>query len=74
MNEYLRWLRAAYRYYVTPGEDTGMSDYEWDQLSRKFYADKDNYPASDYPVLHHSEFTGGSLFWLKRGEYPEEVK
>ena len=74
MTPYIQWLRAAYRYYITPGEDTGMPDGVWDRCSREFYENRDLYPVEQYPVLHRPEFTGGSLFWLKRNEYPEEVK
>ena len=70
---YQEWLRAAYLYYITPGEETGMCDAQWDARSKEFYAARDQHPAADYPVLHHPNFQGGSLFWLKREEYPREV-
>lgn len=70
MPEYQRWLRAAYLYYIEPGEDTGMSDAEWDYLSRKFYAERDQMNDPEHAILHREEFQGGSLFWVKRDEYP----
>jgi hypothetical protein len=27
----------------------------------------------DFPVIHREEFTGASLFWLRKDEYPSEV-
>lgn len=72
--QYIRWLRAAYLYYISAGEDSGMTDAEWDMWSRHFHAKRADLPADQYPVLHREEFTGGSLFWLKASEYPEEAK
>lgn len=72
---YIRWLRAAYLYYVDPnGRYTGMHDLEWDHWSRVFLATRDQYPKDEYPVLHDPRFTGGSIFWLKADEYPQEAK
>ena len=70
---YLTWLKAAYLYYINYGEDSGMSDAEWDHLSREFYANREQFSPEEYPVLHRSEFIGGSLFWLKKNEYPKEI-
>ncbi|MCK0507970.1 hypothetical protein [Aromatoleum anaerobium] len=70
MTEYHRWLRAAYLYYIEPGEDTGMSDAEWDSLSRKYLRERDQMTEPEHAPLHRDEFDGGSLFWLRRGEYP----
>ncbi len=71
---YLRWLRAAYLYYISAGEDSGMTDAEWDYWSRKFYDERDQLPAEQFPVIHMEDFTGGSLFWLSREKYPDEAK
>lgn len=60
-DEYNRWLRAAYLYYIEPGEDTGMSDAEWDYLSRKFYAARDQMSAPEHAVLHH-EISMGAVY------------
>ena len=61
-------------YYLSAGEESGMSDAEWDHLSRTFYADRAKYPASEFPVLHDERFTGGSIYWLSRHEYPAECR
>jgi len=73
-HQYIRWLRAAYLYYISAGEDSGMSDAEWDHWSRTLFASRGELPAETFPVLHRKEFTGGSVFWLKASEYPEEAK
>jgi hypothetical protein len=70
---YIRWLRAAYLYYITPGEDTGVQDYTWDHWSRELFGMRAFLPVAEYPVVHREEFIGGSLFWLKRDEYPAEA-
>ena len=70
---YIRWLTAAYRYYIGHG-DTDMCDAEWDKHSRDFFKNKDKYPVEKYPVLHNPNFTGGSLFWLRPDQYPDEAK
>ena len=73
-SEYIRWLRAAYLYYVdNTGSDTGMHDLAWDAMSRDFFAHRAEYPEAEYPVLHNPNFTGGSLFWLRKEDYPPEV-
>lgn len=73
MDQYNRWLRAAYIYYIKAGEDTGMSDAEWDSLSRKFYSERHQMTEPEFAIIHRKEFTGGSLFWLSRDEYPKEI-
>jgi len=70
---YLKWLKAAYIYYHGDGEDTGMSDAEWDYWSREFYKNRDSLPIEAYPVIHREEFEGASLFWLKKSDYPNEL-
>ena len=73
--QYLRWMRAAYLYYIsTTGEDSGMTDGEWDLIARRLYAMRDILPKEEYPVLHDERFTGGSIFWLKKEDYPQEVR
>ncbi len=72
-SNYLRWLKAAYLYYITPGEDTGMGDSTWDYYAREFYKARDTLPKEEFPVLHHERWDGGSLFFLKKSEYPEEI-
>lgn len=57
-----KWLTAAKIYYLSPGDDSGMSDHEWDRLGRELYAAKDEMPWC--PVLNHPDYTGGSLFWV----------
>lgn len=70
---YHKWLRAAYLYYITPGEDTGMHDLTWDAISRELYAARHLLPKETFPVLHHEYFSGGSLFWLGPEGYPSSV-
>lgn len=56
-----KWLKAAYTYYLEPGDDTGMSDLEWDATARLLYSHKDEMPWC--PVLSDPTYEGGSLFW-----------
>lgn len=72
--EFKRWLKAAYLYYITPGEDPGMSDYQWDMLSKFYFANREILNPFDYGVVHHPDFEGGSLFFLRREEYPDWCK
>ena len=74
MNDYLRWLRAAYHYYWGDGTTILMPDREWDLMARSFFENRAKYPPDQYPVLHRKEFTGGSIFWLRPHDYPEDVK
>ena len=71
---YIKWLRAAYIYYIKPGDDPGMTDTEWDSISRALYRARGEIQEELFPVVYRNEFTGGSIFWLKRGEYPEEAR
>jgi hypothetical protein len=59
--EYLRWLEAAYVYYLHPEHDPIMSDYQWDMWGRQL--EKDG-------IIE--EF--GSLFKMKELDYPEEIR
>lgn len=68
---YINWLKQAYLYYFL--DDNTMSDSEWDYWSRMFYANRGELLRETFPVVHREEFTGGSLFWLKKDEYPKEV-
>jgi hypothetical protein len=70
---YIKWLKAAYIYYWGFGEDTGYEDYRWDTLSRYFYNNRSHLPKEDFPVIHDERFTGASLYWLSKSEYPEEA-
>jgi hypothetical protein len=60
-NDYLKWLEAAYVYYLHPEHDPIMSDYQWDMWGRQFEQEG---------VI--KEF--GSLFQMKEAEYPQEIK
>lgn len=66
--DYKRWLKAAYIYYFGYGEDSGMSDAEWDFLARQVVPDEhDELRGSGYEP-------GQSLYWLKKDKYPEWAK
>ena len=71
---YLKWLRAAYLYYIVPGGESEMHDLEWDALGRKLFLIRDHLDPQMYPVLFSPKYEGGSLFWLRAQDYPEEVK
>ena len=58
---YLRWLEAAYVYYLHPEHDPIMSDYEWDAIGRQL--EKDG-------VI--KEF--GSLFQTREQDYPVSIR
>lgn len=68
--DYNKWLRAAYAYYLLPGEDTGMSDYEWDVMARRISILNKQIPYKELP----SDYDGGSLFFLKKENYPEHIR
>ena len=57
----LKWLEAAYVYYLHPEFDPIMSDAEWDYVGRQLEKEKiiDSF---------------GSLFQMKEADYPEEIK
>jgi len=67
-----RWLEAAYIYYLSPGDDTGMSDGTWDMLGAVLYINKDRFPTC--PILNAPDYTGGSLYWVKRDVFIEALK
>lgn len=65
---YRRWLKAAYLYYWEAGEDTGMSDAEWDYVGRQLIPD-------EWEELKGTQYVPGqSLFWLSKDKYPSWVK
>lgn len=66
--DYRRWLKAAYIYYYGYGEDSGMSDFEWDVLGRQINIE-------DHAELKGTNYKPGqSLFWLLMDEYPDWAK
>lgn len=69
---YINWLTQAYKYYFL--DDADMSDSEWDYWSKQFFTNRSELLVSQFPIIHREEFTGASLFWLKKEEYPEECK
>lgn len=68
---YINWLTQAYKYYFL--DDADMDDSEWDYWSRQFYANHGELLKEGFPIIHREEFTGASLFWLRKEEYPIEV-
>jgi hypothetical protein len=68
METYKNWLRNAYEYYWGEGYTT-MTDHEWDALARQF-AER----SEEFDELRGRDYDGGSLFWMKRGDYPEWAK
>ena len=60
--EHLRWLEAAYVYYLHPEHDPIMNDYTWDMTGRKLLREG-----------QIEEFMG-SLFFMKENDYPEEIR
>lgn len=67
-----RWLAAAKVYYLGAGEDSGMSDHEWDAIGRELFASRDKLPLC--PVLHDERYQGGSLFWVNRDLYQKAAE
>jgi hypothetical protein len=67
----LDWLRAAQTYYLSPGDDTGMSDREWDAAAMLLFDNRDVFPLC--PVLNDPEYRGGSLFWVKKKMYEQAL-
>lgn len=59
--KHLRWLEAAYLYYLHPEHDPIMSDAEWDHIGRQLEKEK---------II--PEF--GSLFRMKEQDYPQEIR
>ena len=68
---YINWLTQAYKYYLL--DDADWSDGEWEYWARQFYANRGELLKEDFPIIHQEEFTGASLFWLRKDEYPKEV-
>ena len=68
---YLLWLSSAKEYYWGYGENETMSDWQWDNIARELYNMREDLPIKEYPVVHDSRFTGGSIFWLPKAEYPD---
>lgn len=62
-----RWLTAAKVYYLGYGEDSGMSDHEWDAIGRELFVRRAEIPWC--PVLHDERYQGGSLFWVNAALY-----
>jgi len=66
--QYKRWLKAAYVYYHGYGEDSGMSDFEWDFLGKQINPE-------EHEELRGTGYTAGqSLFWLSKNKYPDWAK
>ena len=59
--KYLKWLEAAYVYYLHPEYDPLMSDAEWDFIGREL--EKEGTIKSF-----------GSLFQMKELDYPKEIR
>lgn len=66
------WLVSARIYYLYPGDDTGMSDHQWDAAARKLFEKKALFP--ECSILNDPSYQGGSLYWVKRATYEEELK
>jgi NAD-dependent DNA ligase len=60
---YRTFMTASYDYYHGAGSD--MPDAVWDQLSHKY--------APIISAYHDIEYTGGSLFWLSKDQYPDFI-
>lgn len=71
-NRITEWLNASYEYYWG-FEDPGMSDFEWDYLSREIHKDLDLYekyiPPVVYSKMKEYEWDGGSLFFVPKDAY-----
>ena len=65
---YKKWLKNAYEYYHGDGF-VDMHDTVWDQLAIEFSKE-----SHKYKELKDRNYEGGSLFWLKREEYPDWAK
>lgn len=66
-----KWLISARIYYLYPGDDSGMSDHEWDQVARHLFNKRDLF--ADCKILNDPTYQGGSLYWVKRDMYEEEL-
>lgn len=65
---YYRWLHSAYQYYWESGDGL-MNDFEWDHHAKTFAKHSEL-----FDELRGQEYTGGSLFWLKKDLYPDWAK
>jgi len=59
--EHLRWLEAAYLYYLHPEHDPIMSDAEWDYIGRSL---------EKQGIIE----SFGSLFQMKEEDYPKAIR
>lgn len=66
-----KWLISARTYYLCPGDDTGMSDHEWDHVARQLFSKREMF--ADCKILNDPTYQGGSLYWVKRAMYEEEL-
>ena len=67
-----KWLAAAKVYYLSPGDDSGMSDHQWDALGRHLFSNRDKLPLC--PILNEPSYQGGSLFWVTYGLFDQAEK
>lgn len=70
---YKRWLTNAYRYYWGHDLESDMSDHEWDHYAKRFAQGANEHPL-DYAEIANKNYTGGSLFWLSKAQYPTWAK
>lgn len=68
-----RWLAASYNYYIT-FEDTGMSDCEFDMLSKKLLDHWDTFDHCMKEKVGKDAMQCGSGFHLKASDYPEKIR
>lgn len=66
-----KWLTAAEAYYLSPGDDTGMTDHEWDRLARELYNNRALLPQCH--ILNDADYKGGSLYWVKSIDYAKAL-
>lgn len=72
MNDFDRWLEASYKYYITY-EDTGMSDAQYDQLSRRLL---DSWDLWKHPYKHltsQEDLNCGSGYRIRKDQYPAYI-
>jgi hypothetical protein len=67
-----KWLVSARLYYLFAGVDSGMSDYDWDKLARELFSKKDIF--ADCKILNDPTYQGGSLYWVNKAKYQEELE
>lgn len=69
LSAYKNWLLAAYIYYLKPGEDPRMSDFEWTQRAYYYGLNRAKFQEDEFYIIRDLDFDGSSLYYLTEDDY-----